>query len=162
MRDLPVDLDEIAVGMAEDPQFGTWYLDLETGATFMLDEDLLDDEPEANPPDWMDDRQVNAWRQIVNGDARWEEIPHTEARESYRLMVRFAETVGDDAARTRLADALDGRGAFSRFRRVLADYPEERERWRAFEDAAARQDAIDWLAALGIRPIPRPRPETKP
>lgn len=160
MRDLPVDLNEIAIGMAEDPTVGTWYLDAETGATFLFDEDLLDDEPEDDPPDWLDDRQASAWRQIQVGDPRREEIPRTEACASYRLMVRFAETTGDAVARIRLADALDGRGAFSRVRRVLADYPAERERWRALEDAAARQDAIDWPGSLGIRPIPRPRPET--
>lgn len=44
-------------------------------------------------------------------------------------MVEFTETVSDLRLREKLAVALDGRGAFGRFKRVLGDYPEERERW---------------------------------
>ncbi len=30
-------------------------------------------------------------------------------------------------------------------------------RWRAFEDELARREATEWLATLGIRPVPRPK-----
>jgi len=34
--------------------------------------------------------------------------------------------------------ALDGKGSFGRFKRVLARYPEERERWFEFSDRRLR------------------------
>ncbi len=157
MRDLPVDLDEIALGMDEDPNVGTWYLNVETGETYLfLESDELDFDGE-DPPDWMDEASRKAAHEIEEGDARWVEIPHTSGHDAWRVMADFADTVGDDFLRTRLADALDGRGAFRRFHRVLADYPEEQRRWRDHEDELARREATEWLATLGIRPTPRPQ-----
>ena len=49
-----------------------------------------------------------------------------------------------ELSRQRLDDASDSRGAFSRFRRVLGDYPELRNQWHA------RQDAADARAGTGM------------
>ena len=48
--------------------------------------------------------------------------------------------------------ALDGRGAFRRFKDVLADYPAERERWFGFRDECLRQAMDEWLADHDIEP----------
>ncbi len=60
-------------------------------------------------------------------------------------MVEFSETVKDRNLREKLAIALDGKGAFRRFKNVLSDYPEERERWFSFKDERIRQEVIEWL-----------------
>ena len=48
--------------------------------------------------------------------------------------------------------ALDGKGAFGRFKRVLARYPEERERWFEFSDRRLRARIDEWLESVGVRP----------
>ena len=58
--------------------------------------------------------------------------------------------------RERLSDAIDGRGTFGRFKRVLSAYDDERERWFAFKDARLRERIVAWLADEGIVPIHRP------
>jgi predicted nucleotidyltransferase len=46
-----------------------------------------------------------------------------------------------------LERAIEGRGAFRRFKDTLFEYPELREAWFAFRDARARRHAVEWLAA---------------
>jgi hypothetical protein len=52
----------------------------------------------------------------------------------------------------KLEIALDGKGAFRRFKNVISDYPEEEKRWFAFKDKRMREEVIEWLNDLGIEP----------
>jgi hypothetical protein len=49
-----------------------------------------------------------------------------------------------------LSVAIRGKGAFRRFKDVLLDYPEARERWFAFKNEQMRQRALSWLASEDI------------
>jgi len=62
-------------------------------------------------------------------------------------MEDFALGVEDPKASARLLDAVQGRGAFRRFRHELYEWqPNLIGDWHAFRDARARQRAIEWLA----------------
>jgi len=65
-------------------------------------------------------------------------------------MEKFIRTVDDARLRERLAETIEGRGAFGRFRRVLSAHEEERARWGAFKDARLREQVVAWLAEEGI------------
>ena len=78
----------------------------------------------------------------------------------YRWMAAFAETVADRRLREMLDLALDGRGAFRRFKAVLSDYPVERERWFAYHQECLDHEMKDWLLENEIEPtIPPPKRE---
>jgi len=65
----------------------------------------------------------------------------------YRDMADFAELVQDERAGRRLARAIQGRGAFRRFKNELyEEYPFLLPAWHAFYDARARRRAVQWLA----------------
>ncbi len=96
-------------------------------------------------------------RAIAAEDERYVSLPEPDPHEDYRLMSRFASGVEDPHARQRLEDALDGRGAFGRFRRVLGDYPKLRDQWHARLNEATRERALEWLAELGIEAVEMPR-----
>lgn len=152
MRDLPVDLANVVMGMTDDPNVATWYLNLETGDTVPVTEDEQYEMESYEDPDEAEELDPTL-REIALGDPRWQRIPHVETREAFRLMENFLPTVSDDGERHRLADALAGRSPFGRFRNVLGDYPGELRRWFDFRDEAARREAAEWLATLGIRPV---------
>jgi hypothetical protein len=77
-------------------------------------------------------------------------------------MAAFVETVADRRLREMLDLALDGRGAFRRFKAVLSDHPVERERWFAFRQEHLDQDMKEWLAENDIEPTTRlPKRGTK-
>jgi hypothetical protein len=64
----------------------------------------------------------------------------------YRDMEDFAAGVDDPQASQRLTLAIEGRGAFRRFKNELYNrQPERIAEWHAFRDARARQRAIEWL-----------------
>jgi hypothetical protein len=66
-------------------------------------------------------------------------------------MADFAESITDERAGHRLARAIQGRGAFRRFRDELHDeYPGLLPAWYAFRDVRARCRAIQWLASNSL------------
>ena len=80
-------------------------------------------------------------------------LPGADSRAGYEDMEAFIETVASLRLQERLWGAIRGRGAFRRFKDVLAGQPAERERWFAFRDGRVRQRALAWLAEEGIEPV---------
>jgi hypothetical protein len=65
----------------------------------------------------------------------------------YNDMADFAEALTDERAGRRLARALQGKGAFRRFKDQLhEEYPELLPAWYAFSDARAQRRTVRWLA----------------
>ena len=62
-------------------------------------------------------------------------------------MADFAEGLTDERAGRRLERAIQGKGAFRRFKDQLHDeFPDLLSAWRAFRDARATRRAVQWLA----------------
>ena len=98
-------------------------------------------------------------------------IEPASSREQYRWMERFVVTVTDTALRERLLIAIDGKGAFRRFKDVLLNYPGERERWFAYRSDLLHYRMNAWLEQVQIEPavappwgevVPPPEPEEPP
>ncbi len=107
----------------------------------------------------MDDDDASLSEEELDAGLEAGHLIHVEplgSRIEYGWMEEFAGTVGDDRLRDRLEIALDGRGAFRRFKNVLLDAPDERERWFAFRDDRLRAEAREWLAGHRIEPATAP------
>jgi Uncharacterised protein family (UPF0158) len=55
----------------------------------------------------------------------------------------------------RLGIAIDGRGAFRRFKDTISRWPDEQERWYRFSDERRRGRARQWLSFAGYRVAPK-------
>jgi Uncharacterised protein family (UPF0158) len=65
----------------------------------------------------------------------------------YQDIADFAEAITDERAGRRLARAIQGKGAFRRFRDELRDeYPDLLPAWYAFRDIRTKRRAVEWLA----------------
>jgi hypothetical protein len=65
----------------------------------------------------------------------------------YQDMADFADGITNERAGRRLARAIDGKGAFRRFKGELQEeYPDLLPVWYAFRDARAMRRAVQWLA----------------
>ena len=177
-RRVAVDLDELAGAFENGFPDLSFYLDVESGEVVMVSDDTrceleeiyqelgngedLDDARvseairQRDVPDWMREVLEEADRVERGFGTRYVRVPQYETHEAYRDMEDFILTVGDERLRERLSNAIDGCGAFGRFKRVLSAYDDERERWFAFKDARLRERIVAWLADEGIVPIPRP------
>ena len=108
------------------------YLDLETGQVVTI----VDSRPEDE-----DKRQ-----QIRRFPGRFVHLDPASSREQYRWMERFVASVEDKALRDRLVLAIDGKGAFRRFKDVLLSYPVERDRWFSYRANLLHIYIDGWLA----------------
>ena len=73
-------------------------------------------------------------------------------------MELFIDTVDDPALADRLSIAIAGRGAFRRFKDVIAADPAAAERWSILSEDRVRGRARAWLAAQGYSPTRAQRP----
>jgi Uncharacterised protein family (UPF0158) len=65
----------------------------------------------------------------------------------YQDMADVAEQITDERAGRRLARAIQGKGAFRRFKDELhREYPDLVPVWYAFRDTRAQRRAVQWLA----------------
>ena len=92
----------------------------------------------------------------IISDSRYLRIDPVSSREQYRWMERFIATVEDEALRRQLNMAIDGKGAFRRFKDALVNHPVDRERWFAFRSERLRSCMDSWLTAHGIHSVERP------
>ena len=90
-------------------------------------------------------------------------IPRSGSHDEYSWMESFVDSiVDDDEARDRLADAIRGKGAFGRFRNMLRDYPELRERWFALRTERLADAARAWLEGEDVAYVEKRRVVQEP
>jgi hypothetical protein len=137
-KTLKIDLDELYDAMENSSYEVEYYLDLETGEILFVSEG-------------MDDEETGKLKnQIEEELGRYELIPKAESYEGYRDMQAFITTVEDDHLSELLEVAINGKGAFRRFKDVLLNYPEERERWFQFKDDRMKERALEWLDDIDV------------
>jgi hypothetical protein len=103
--------------------------------------------------DGVADPQMHA---RISADPNYLRIDPVSSREQYRWMERFIPMVDEAELRGKLAHAIDGKGAFRRFKDVLMTYSADRERWFAFRSERLRTFMEAWLNAHAIQAVPRP------
>jgi len=74
----------------------------------------------------------------IAADAAYVRVEPVSSREQYRWMERFIQMLDPGDLRDELVLAIDGRGAFRRFKDVLMVNATERERWFAFRSERLR------------------------
>jgi len=137
-KTLNIDLDELCEAMEDSSYEHEYYLDLETGEILFISE-------------YMDDEETEKLKGQIDEDFdRYERIPKAESHEGYQDMVDFIATVEDEHLCELLEVAINGKGAFRRFKDVLLNYPEERERWFQFKDKRMEERALEWLEDIEV------------
>ncbi len=176
MKKMKINFDEIQKAM-EDVLRDTfdYFLDTETGEVMAFSEEILrvvksrlyvsdfeeigddieyiefDEEPDI--PDWMEDEVELALEILFNEEERYVRIPEREPAAAYKSMSEFIGTVEDPTLKEELSNALNGKGAFRRFKGILIDYPKERKRWHGYNAKAMKREIIEWLSTIGAEPI---------
>jgi hypothetical protein len=160
MKELKIDLEMIGMAMEDvNRDLIEYYLDTENGQVIVLSEEAsryVEDDEYLNIrdlPDWQKD-EIKVAEKILNDQTdRYVNIPEKPSYESYEVMVDFTEIVEDELLRDKLNIALDGKGAFRRFKNVLKNYPDYEKKWFAFKSSRMEEEVTDWLNAIGIIPL---------
>ena len=174
-RQLKVDMGELSTVFGLQFSETTAYLDLETGEVIYVTGDdrwplreLYDEirdvegdhimalqtrlQQRADIPEWQHTGILNVARAEADSGSRFIAI-EPEPYAGYNDMERFIFTVEDDQLSNELDYAIHGRGAFRRFKDLLARHPQVQQDWYDFKDERNKQRMLDWLDCHGIEPL---------
>jgi hypothetical protein len=125
-RDVPIDWEALEDAFENNAPEVHSYLHLSTGEVLRVVDGIADPE----------------MHQRIALDGSYMRVEPVSSREQYRWMERFIPMVEDKPLSELLTQAIDGKGAFRRFKDVLMSHG-----LRVFMEA--------WLAAHALKPIPR-------
>lgn len=91
----------------------------------------------------------------IAADPNYLRVEPVTSREQYRWMERYIPLVEDKGLQQDLAAAIDGKGAFRRFKDALMTFGTDRERWFAFRSERLRLFIEAWLNNHALNPIKR-------
>ena len=131
-----LDLGEIAEALADQTDYEhRWLIDPQTGEIVF----------------WTADTGIDGQTPVDLDDLDLVCIDPLPSWVWYQDMADFAEAITDEQAGRRLARAIQGRGAFRRFKDELhEEHPDLLPAWYAFRDARARRRAVRWLAGNSL------------
>jgi hypothetical protein len=139
-RDVPVDWEALEDAFENNAPEVHSYLQLKTGEVLRVVDGIADPEMHSR----------------IASDAEYMRVEPVSSREQYRWMERFIPLVEEPDLRQKLIGAIDGKGAFRRFKDVLMGHVQERERWFAFRSERLRVFMEAWLSAHALHPVARP------
>lgn len=140
VRDIPIDWEALEDAFENNAPEVHSYLHLVTGDVLRVVDGVADPQMHAR----------------IAADTNYLRIDPVSSREQYRWMERYIPMVEDPELQAKLNQAIDGKGAFRRFKDVLMTYAPERERWFAFRSERLRIFMEAWLSAHALNPVPRP------
>lgn len=139
-RDVPVDWEALEDAFENNAPEVHSYLHLSTGEVLRVVDGVADPQMHVR----------------IASDPNYLRIDPVSSREQYRWMERYIPMVEDNDIREKLTRAIDGKGAFRRFKDVLMSYGADRERWFTFRSERLRTFMEAWLTAHAIKVIARP------
>ncbi len=142
MRTIPIRWSELEMAFERNAPDTESYVDGRTGEVVVL----VDGQPETP--------ELRA--RVVAGGDQYVKIEPASSREQYKWMEQFVAMVDDPALRERLIIAIDGKGAFRRFKDVLLNYPVERERWFTYRGELLHWQIQQWMEREQIEPSEPP------
>jgi hypothetical protein len=139
---VPIDWDDLEIALTMNMDEQSSYLNLRTGKIELAANEIIGSDAGLSE------------EEVETGFAEGYliRVETISSQVEYRWMAAFVETVADRHLGEMLDLAIDGRGAFRRFKAVLSDYPVERERWFAFRQERLDEEMKEWLAENDIEP----------
>jgi len=152
MRVIPINWTDLETAFERNSPDTESFLDTRTGEVVTVTEGAID---------YTEQRT-----KVQTGGEAFVRIEPAASREQYKWMERFVAGVTDEPLRERLVIAIDGKGAFRRFKDVLLNYPTERERWFSYRAELLHWAMHKWLEKEQLAPkepapwgVPKPPPE---
>jgi hypothetical protein len=152
MRVIPINWTDLETAFERNSPDTESFLDTRTGEVVTVTEGAID---------YSEQRA-----KVQAGGEAYVRIEPAASREQYKWMERFVVGVTDEPLRERLVIAIDGKGAFRRFKDVLLNYPTERERWFTYRSDLLHWAMHKWLEKEQLAPkeaapwgAPKPPPE---
>lgn len=167
MNNLTIKQADLLQGFHMSDMEGMAYLDSHTGAVMIvasesgeqdfrppeadtLEETLALIDADTYSDEGIREMLIDAARIEFDTEGRYLLILPQTSRDGYGDMRAFVDSLGDTPLADRLDIAIQGSGAFRRFKDTVAHDPQAEQAWYAFRDARELVRAKAWLDDEGI------------
>lgn len=90
---------------------------------------------------------------VRNDSKRYVPVEVIPSRIQYQWICDFTASLEDQNSRVRVEAAINGKGAFRRFKDILLTMPEERKQWFDYRDQRMRTRIAEWVGEHNIIPL---------
>ncbi len=139
---VPIRYDELVHGYENGTREKRYFLDIDTGELHPIFVDMI--ERGANTED--------AKRIAAGVGTRYFLLPFKSTGEGYEEMENFIDSVDEAKTREMLTNAIEGDGAFKKFRQILALFPPDEERWFKWKEEDQEEKIDAFLKEYDIVP----------
>ncbi|KRE21100.1 UPF0158 family protein [Paenibacillus sp. Soil522] len=146
-RKAAVKLDDLITEIEIQMDETLTYINTQTGEVITLsreemtaaeDEDLLE-----NYPDWQRENIEQAIKIIEDEDEVYLDFTLRNEYHEYETVEEFIETLNKSEVREELFGAIQGRGAFRRFKDGIIEHDVEKQ-WYEFKEKKVKDLVIEW------------------
>lgn len=146
-RKAAVKLDDLITEIEIQMDETFTYINTQTGEVITLsreemraaeDEDLLE-----NYPDWQRENIEQAIKIIEDEDEVYLDFTLRNEYHEYEIVEEFIETLNKAEVREELFGAIQGRGAFRRFKDGIIEHGVEKQ-WYEFKEKKVKKLVIEW------------------
>ena len=137
MRELELDLAQLAFAFEDPASDSHYYLDVDTGSIIMVRPDLDD---------------ISELREEIETEStRFLFIPKPKPNQLELDLTDFVYPITDEKLKSILEMAMESPNKYSSLRSVLQKTPAEWERWEEWKHQSGRTRALRWLEANQIK-----------
>ncbi|WP_028612841.1 UPF0158 family protein [Paenibacillus harenae] len=123
------------------------YINTRTGEVITLSSEEMraaeDEEPLEIYPDWQRENIEQAIKIIEDEDEVYLNFTLRSEYREYEIVEEFIKTLENAEVREELFEAIQGRGAFRRFKDGIIEHGVEKQ-WYAFKEQRMRELVIEW------------------
>lgn len=135
--ELNIDLAELSFAFEDPASDSHYYLDLETGSLILIRPELDD----------LSDLRS----QVETENTRYLYVPKPAPNQVDLDLMDFLMAISDEKLKSLLPVAMEARDKFGACRALLSQFPGQLEKWHDWRKQGARQRALRWLEAQGIK-----------
>ncbi|CAM4505256.1 hypothetical protein FHS16_005672 [Paenibacillus endophyticus] len=146
-RKATVKLDDLITEIEIQMDETHTYINTQTGEVITLSREEMraaeDEELLENYPDWQRENIEQAIKIIEDEDETYLDFTLRNEFHEYEIVEAFIETLDKAEVREKLFGAIQGRGAFRRFKDGIIEHDAEKQ-WYQFKEKKVKELVIEW------------------
>lgn len=139
MKELQIDMAQLAYAWEDPSSDSHYYLDLDTGSIVLVRPDLED------AGELREEIELESERYVF--------IPKPKENQIDLDLSDFVFTIKDSKLKVLIELAMEAPNKFAAIRSILEKVPDEWQRWQDWKRESGRQRALRWLEAQSIKAI---------
>jgi hypothetical protein len=150
---VPVKLDDLISEIEIQIDEIFTYINTLTGEVITLSREEIraaeDEAPLENFPDWQRENIEKAINIIEDENEIYLDFTLRNEYDEYELVEEFIGTISEVEVREELFEAIQGKGAFRRFKDAIREYDIEKQ-WYDFKENKLKELVIEWCEEKGL------------